>query len=256
MRTLVTGGFGVVGKVLRPSLAGLDTIFATHRELDLLRADETRNRIAGYEQVVHLASPLRGRTEPADAIRDSIAMTRNLFDAVRASSVRRIVLPSSILATSAVQLRGSDRIAIENARPAEDDFGRSRLEVERMGREFANETQTEVIAIRLGTIRIPDRPSREDLLRPHWLSHEDCGELFRVCLAAPVVAGRLSLFYAVSDTKGRILDTSNPFGWTPRTREVGIRRRAVGALFDAAAATRGVLRIRTRLAAISGRTRD
>ena len=253
-RTLVTGGNGLVGRVLRRGLEGLPVTFPDRSQLDVSDPVALRRALAGHEQVIHLASPRRRPGWTQEDLDATLRMTSDVLDAAAEAGVKRVILPSSVLATSIAQLRGASRASIADAQPPDTEYGRSRLRVEELGRG-ASERGMEVVCIRLGAVRHPDAPSHRPELQAQWLSHEDCAALFRACLAASVVPGRFSLFYAVSDLPERVLDTVNPFGWTPRTKRVGFRRRAWAALHRVNTGIRGRLQLRTRLKSILLRLR-
>jgi len=253
-RTLVTGANGRVGLVLRRGLSGLPITFTDRSMLDLGNVEALRRALDGYEQLIQLASP-RPRPDWAETdFAPSLRMTSDVLAEAAAHGVRRVILPSSVLAASFTRLRGKRTEEIDGAERPETEYGRSRLRMEELGRTASAEG-LDVVAIRLGAIRHPDAPSHQPALRPHWLSHEDCVELFRSCLAAPIVPGRFSLFYAVSDLPTRVLDISNPFGWTSRTKRVGFRRRALSALHRVNTGVRGRLQVRSRLKSILARLR-
>ncbi len=221
-------------------------------QLDVDDVDALRRGLRGYEQVVHLASPLRRPGWTSGDMETSVRITRHMLDAARSEGVKRVILPSSVLATSRAQLVGAARVGILHAQPPDTEYGRNRLLMEALGRT-ASENGIDVVCIRLGVIRHPDAPPHCPELRLHWLSHEDCAGLFRACLTAPIVPGRFSLFYAVSDLPERTFDTANSFGWTPRTRAVGFRRAALLAVHRLNTGVRGRLQMGTRLRAILGR---
>ena len=253
-RTLVTGANGLVGLVLRRRLAGLAVTFTDRSRLDVTDLASLRKAMEGHDQVVHLASPRRRPGWTQEDLDTSVRMAKDVLDVARESGVKRVVLPSSVLATSTAQLLGTSEVRVADALPPDTEYGGTRILIEELGRKAAA-SGLEVVCLRLGPIRRPDAPVPRPELRRHWLSHEDCTALLRDCLSAQVVPGRFSLFYAVSDLPGRVFDTSNPFGWTPRTRQVGLRRTAVAALHRLNTGIRGGLQLRTRLKAAVSRLR-
>jgi nucleoside-diphosphate-sugar epimerase len=241
-----------VGRALRNRLDGIPLTWSDRSQLDVEDLDALHLGLGGYEQIVHLASPLRRPGWTSGDMETAVRIAGQVLDAARSAGVRRVVLPSSILATSRAQLVGTTRVGIQDSQPPDTEYGRNRLLIEALGRA-ASGNGIEIVCIRLGTVRHPDAPVRRPELRTHWLSHEDCAALFRACLTAPFVPGRFSLFYAVSDLPGRVFDTSNPFDWAPGTDTVGLRRSAVAAAYRLNTGVRGWLQIRTRLRAIVAR---
>ncbi|MEO8361629.1 MAG: NAD(P)-dependent oxidoreductase [Vicinamibacteria bacterium] len=255
LRTLVTGANGRVGRVLRKRLAGSGLTFASHAELDVEDPQSLRAALIGHQQIVHLATPIRANVGTREVFRKSVDMVGRILEAARDGGLQRVIIPSSISALAPDQLRGSAPVTLAESRPSDTEYGRTRIEVEGMCREAAS-FGLDVICIRLGMLRHPDAPSRDAMFRSHWLSHEDAASLFATCVTAPVVPGRFSLFYAVSDLPERILDTSNPLGWTPQTKAVGLRRQVVAGLHRVNTGVRGRLRLRTRLKSLMAPRKD
>lgn len=251
-RTLVTGANGVIGRVLRRGLSDLPLTFTDHSQLDVSDPGALLRAIEGHQQVFHLASPVRGPAWAGEALMASVRMASAVLEAARTAGVKRLVIPSSVLATSNAQLEGRTRVSVAEAQTPDTEYGRTRIQIEDLGRA-ASQSGLEVVCVRLGAVRRPDYPPQWSLLRNHWLSHEDCVAVFRACLAAPMVAGRSSLFYAVSDLPERVFDTANPFGWTPKTTTVGSRRAVMANIHRLNTGVRGRLQLRTRWKSMMGR---
>ena len=241
-----------MGRALRNRLDGIPATWTDLPQLDVDDIDALRRGLGGYDQVVHLASPQRRPGWTSGDMEASVRITRKLLDAARSEGVKRVILPSSVLATSRAHLVGTARVGTLEVQAPDTEYGRNRLSIEALGRT-ASENGIDVVCIRLGVICHPDAPVRRPELRTHWLSHEDCAALFRACLIAPFVPGRFSVFYAVSDLPGRVFDVSNPFDWMPRTHAVGLRRSAVAAAHRLNTGIRGRLRIGTRLRSLVAR---
>jgi len=223
-------------------------------ELDAYDRDALIRAMADHDQVIHLALPLRGRrgfwTDEECAA--SVRMAKTVLEAGEAAGVRRLLMPSSVRATSDEQLFGHLPVGVADTRTPETLYGRTRLEIEALARGASGKT-VEVSCVRLGAIHHPDFPTPDTLARRVWLSHEDCAGLMRACIDAPVVPGRFSVWYAISDLPGRILDVSNPFGWRPMTTSVGLRRILAWKVRQINTAIRGRLRLRSRLKALGQR---
>jgi GDP-4-dehydro-6-deoxy-D-mannose reductase len=95
----VTGGSGFVGRHLVAEL-GEETVAPTRAELDLLDDRAVRREIAaaGPARVFHLAAHAsvgRSWEEPATVLRDNVAMTLNLLEAVRHEAPDAVVVVAS-----------------------------------------------------------------------------------------------------------------------------------------------------------------
>jgi hypothetical protein len=151
-----------------------------------------------------------------------------------------VLVMSSVNAGEWMDHRAPPRLGVETTQAAHP-WGRTNQRIEAACREVAG-GELEIVVIRLGAVWWPDYPSRDALQRRVWLSHEDAGRLFRACLLAPVVPGRLSTLNAVSDVRDRVHDTANPFGWEPRSRTVGWNRWRRARVIAAKSALHGILR--------------
>jgi nucleoside-diphosphate-sugar epimerase len=247
MKTLVTGGSGRIGRVLRAHLSHLPLTFKSRLELDVTDPSALCAALSGHDAVIHLATPIKANSESIDVFTHSVSMVRGLLEVAREAGVRRVVVPSSISAVATEQLYGRLPITVDSARPAQGEYGRTRYLVEGLAREAAT-NGLDVLCVRLGFVRFPDAPPlRRPDGRAHWLSHQDCAALFEACVTASIDPGRFALFFGVSDLPERILDVTNPIGWRPRSTRVGFRRTLVATLSRINTAVRGTLQIRTRL---------
>lgn len=195
---LVTGSSGRVGAVVMAALGANARSFDLPSQ-DLLRAGDLEAAAAGCDQIVHLAwdvaaeNHYNGQHQPAN-----IELVRRVLQVATDHGVGRVVLASSV-----------------HARRPSSPYGRSKLTTERLGRAAAEQSGLDVVAVRLGGVTPARDPKRAE--RGLWLSADDCTTLFRMVLAAPVVAGRFSRFNAVSRSRWRRHSLRNEFGWRPAT---------------------------------------
>lgn len=194
--------------------------FTDKDSLDVSRRAELRECLRGFKVVFHLASPYReGPMTPARAAQ-SVRFARNVVEAAAQAGVERVVLMSSIRAAPLPEAwRGREE---ELNWPLV--YRRACHAKERLGARGAS-AGLDVITVRAGRVSWPDWPGPA-LERAVWLSHEDCASLFRHFLVAPVVPSRHVIMAAVSAHSWRLHDTTNPVGWTSRTRSVGLTRVA------------------------------
>lgn len=215
---LVTGADGVIGRVLRARFAGQGITFTDRDTLDVSSRFGLAGHLLGYKTVVHLATTLRAPIVDAARAVASLRLARNVVQASLEARVTRVVLMSSIRAAD-LPLEWRGREAELAWTPM---VGRTGRAIERLGQRAAR-SGLDIIAIRCGAMIWPDRPL-SGLQGGVWLSHEDCRDIFRLCFDEPMMPGRFIRFTAVSDTRLRRHDTSNPIGWVSGTRAFGIRR--------------------------------
>jgi nucleoside-diphosphate-sugar epimerase len=83
LRTLVTGAVGVVGRVLKAGFHDLPVTFSRRTQLDVNDREALRRAMQAHDQVVHLASPLRGERWSKEALSASVRMAGEVLDAAR-----------------------------------------------------------------------------------------------------------------------------------------------------------------------------
>ena len=132
MRALITGGSGFAGSWLADAcrLAGDGVVALSSADADLLDPAATRAAVAGgeFDVVYHLAALAHvGRSweDPAGTLRDNLAMTLNLLEAVRAEAPEATVVavasgelygpPESLPVTEAAPLRPQNPYAVSKA---------------------------------------------------------------------------------------------------------------------------------------------
>lgn len=223
-----------MGRVLRArGVGGPRAAFADRGRLDVRDGSALMAAARHASRLVNLASVLRlAQVDPAVEDAESarwrefhVGMAQGVIHAAEASGVGQLVLVSSVYAADAPR----------ELRPAAAGGGLSHaamnLELEAAGRNAAARG-LDVVCVRLGALSWPDLPARGHQACAWWISHEDCAGAFAAILAAPVVPGRFVAFAAVSRLAGDRDDTENPFGWRPRTRRVGWRRRFQARVVD------------------------
>jgi uronate dehydrogenase len=227
---LVTGMSGIIGGVAGRDLASTYTVRALNRRpvegfetvtADITDLDAIRPAFAGIDTVVHMAAYLGN--DDRQQMNINVQGTFNVFEAAREAGVKRIVFGSSgstvhayeneepFLAMTEARLSDIPQprpllTHLEQPRP-DTTYGAAKLFGESLGRSFAEQHGISVICIRLGRVRIEDRPAnaREAAV---YLSHRDAAQMVRKCVEAPPSV-MFNIFYAVSDNFTRFRDISH-----------------------------------------------
>jgi nucleoside-diphosphate-sugar epimerase len=233
-KLLITGGCGVIGTILKSSLAQkyditcLDTRL-TGKECvvgDITNLDSIRNYFAGKDAVVHLAGDSNLEAEWSSIYRANILGTYNVFEAAAESGIKKIVFASSNHVTGLYEndwpiscivkgdYEGLDRSKIpivSHLSPPRADsyYGASKLFGEGLGQYYSYKYGMSVICLRIGTVRPYEWPLPSEIrFFATWLSHSDLIQLVEKSLDLSGVS--FDVFYGVSNNTWRFWDIEHP----------------------------------------------
>lgn len=246
-KLLITGGCGVIGKILttalneRYDITCLDTRIPDHNgtveyaEGDITDLKQIEPAFLNQDAVVHLAADSSMDASWDSTYSKNILGTYNVFEAARKARVKKIVFASSnhitglyendwpISAIVKGDYQGIDRSAIPKVShlspPRADSFyGASKLFGEGLGQYYSSKYDISIICLRIGTVRPYEWPrSFEIRFFATWLSHRDLVQLVEKSLEACDV--KYDVFYGVSDNTWRFWDISHArkvIGYEPR----------------------------------------
>jgi nucleoside-diphosphate-sugar epimerase len=223
-RVLITGMSGLIGGLLRRHLEELGgyELSALNRSsvegVECFRADiadleAIEPAFEGKDVVVHLAACLDINDWEGNLSANVIG-TRNVYEAARLASVKRVVFASS----------GSTVIGFERAEPYKaiaegrydevpEDFpritheqirpdgvyGAAKVWGEALGRHYSDAHGLSVLCVRISSVTQIDRPAitRE---YPVYLSHRDVCRILQKCIDAPEDQA-YDIFFAVSHNR-------------------------------------------------------
>jgi nucleoside-diphosphate-sugar epimerase len=237
-RVLVTGGEGIIGSVVRRTLAdAYDLSFLTLRPAsfashvgNITRLASIRPAFRGVDAVVHLAGSSSVDSPWEQVLANNVVGTYNVFEAARQAGVKRVVYASSNHTIGMYEVEGAPSIydldddrAFDVSVPVRPDslYGVSKVFGEALGRLYADRHQMDVVCLRIGAVRESDDPTKAEAGRPFepfpflttdqsrqrlravWLSHRDCAQLIQRALDAPV---HWAVVYGVSNNPRRFWD--------------------------------------------------
>jgi nucleoside-diphosphate-sugar epimerase len=217
---LIVGGAGRVGTILRARLHQHQLTVFDLPDDDATDYRRLVARCAGHDVIVHLAGDFsRESWRDGGVVGRNFELDLNVALATVAAGVPKLVLASSVHADDFLSFapgHGGELMSADRAHPVPTSpYGAHKLYGEALGRHFSGTHPVEVVAIRLGGLPPDDRPlsfAREPAV---FLSRADFGRCVSAVVEAPLVRGRFTVFYAVSDNPGRLHDTRNPFDWHP-----------------------------------------
>ena len=205
---LITGGFGVVGRLLTPALREHYNVLIADRSDcadfpgDLTDPALAREAIEGVDAILHLAANAKPTGSWQDAAAN-VAMTATVLDAAERRGVRKIVQASSVHA-SGLNFR-DDQYPLDPLgapRPC-CPYGASKVASEALGQIYAQRTGASVISIRLGHV---GWPLTERECAATWLSNRDGTSLMLAALHTEV---RHGVYYGVSRYASGFFDITN-----------------------------------------------
>ncbi|QKW24652.1 NAD(P)-dependent oxidoreductase [Kitasatospora sp. NA04385] len=150
---------------------------------DLADADAVRAAVRGVDAVVHLGGiALEGAF--ADIAHSNIEGTYQLYEAVRAEGVPRVVFASSNHAVGFTPLDGERPVRADIPPRPDTYYGLSKVFGESLASLYADKHGVETVSLRIGSCAPePDSPRALST----WLSPGDCARLVHAALTAPGV---------------------------------------------------------------------
>lgn len=145
----------------------------------------------------------------------NLAMVRNAYEAAVQNGIKRVIMGSSNQAHGydIVDPDGRIRPSTQPDTPT-NVYGNEKLEMEAMGREYAQEHGLEVVCLRIGNTNQADIPKPTTDGRPQrWLSKRDLAQLVMKSLMADKNPGDFEIIYGVS--KGSAFSWENNVGYVP-----------------------------------------
>ena len=217
-RILITGATGNVGLLLvdrlavdydivqqgrTPKTEEQETVL---RRVDLTDYAEVRELMDGIDTVVHLAGEASPEGEWESVLSANIVGYRNVLEAAREASVRRVVFASSNHAMGMYDRYEEWPVYPHHVPRPDSLYGVSKVFGETLGRFYHDEYGLEVINLRIGWYSEDPTTTDEDVLRAMWLSGDDTAQVVRRAIEAEV---RYGVYYAISDNPNRRWDLTN-----------------------------------------------
>ena len=196
-RVVVTGGTGRIGRAVADRLSERWDLVVTDRvaaagdgvqALDVTDLEACRAAFADADAVVHLAANPSPDATFDELLAPNLLGPYAVAQAAADTGVRRLVLASSLHATSALPT-GVQRRTDDQPRPG-NLYGATKAWSEALGAWTAATTATSVVALRIGYFS-EDRPPADGDLRERlaWLSGRDAAALVRAAVEADLPAG-------------------------------------------------------------------
>jgi len=218
MKIAITGAKGLVGKAL---IEIIDTAQYMVLPIDLPEYD-----VADYDSLVDITRDTdvivhfawkdliqNVRSNTRDPV--NMQMVGNVYRTAVENGIGRVIMGSSNQAHG-YDVRDSDGKIRPTTKPDKPDnqYGHEKLEMEAMGKEYAEKHGLEVVCLRIGNVNQADEPKPTTDGRPQrWLSKRDLGRLVTACLEAERIPKNFQIIYGVSE--GPVYDWVNSVGYVP-----------------------------------------
>lgn len=248
---LITGGAGLIGRLLRQRLADRYALSSFDRRAvdgipsfvgDLSDEEGLLRACTGQDTVIHLAADPSEVAPWQSVLSNNVVGTYNLFEAARRAGVRRIVFASSNHASggfyrvepwrSIVEGRydgltpGGYPLVDEGTRIRPDGlYGVSKAFGEALGSLYADDHGLSSIHLRIGWVRGDDDPSSSPFARAIWLSQRDAVQIVERAIETPMSYG---IYFATSDNEWKIFSIDRArqeLGYAPLDRAPDCRVR-------------------------------
>jgi NAD+ dependent glucose-6-phosphate dehydrogenase len=227
-KVLITGAAGGIGQSLAASCRETYDLrlqvrrpehpFEPERDVviaDITDLEATRPIAAGIDTIWHLAGDPNVPASWESVYANNILGVRNILEAARQASVRRVVFAS----TNHVMGKYDQDSAwpVYNDMPQRPDslYGVSKAFGETIGRYYHDEYGLEFIALRIGWF-METPHMKSDVGRAMWLSPRDCAHAFQCATETDVPHG---VYYAISNNPNRrwdITDAMIEIGYRPQ----------------------------------------
>jgi nucleoside-diphosphate-sugar epimerase len=227
-KVLITGSNGIIGKVLWQGLIDAYDLYGL--DVQGAQGDRTfQSDISNLEAVlevvervrpaciIHLAGNAKKEAGWESILKNNIIGTRNVYEAAKAHTVKRVIFASSNQVTSGYEKDLSTRRLISISDPIRPDsyYATGKVFGEALARQFYELYQLESICLRFGLVLQSDlpEPGRQETV---WLSHRDLVQVVRKSLEAPT---RFGIYYAISDNQNSRWDlsaTRQDLGYRPK----------------------------------------
>jgi nucleoside-diphosphate-sugar epimerase len=216
-RVVVTGSAGKIGSVLTEDAGPHGIVEFDLPEHDMLDLHGFVASCRGADVLVHLAGQFAAENIATDVIDPAnVEMDLNAYRAAIQAGVPRVVVASSVHADQFYFHSGLEPLHPLRPHPVPTGpYGARKQMLEALGRHYSATAGLDVVAIRFGGVNRDDTIPDDPVEKAVRLTRADCRRVLLATIEAPVVPGRFSVLYAVSDNPERFHDLDNPFGWQP-----------------------------------------
>ena len=187
-KIIITGSSGIIGKILKEKIKEKYKLFLIDKKrlkeenffsVDIANLEKTKNIFLKIkaDAVIHLAADSKIDASWNSLLKNNIIGTYNVFEACRISKVRKIIYASSGHITG-IKKEGNKKT--EPLSPPKPDslYAVSKGFGELLAKYYSEKDNISIICLRIGAVLADNNPSKENIHRSIWLSHDDLKQLF------------------------------------------------------------------------------
>ena len=242
-RLLITGINGLIGSILQKAWAELHTVFGIDREgpfsgrvcyadvSDARQLADLFRQFSPIDAVIHLAADSHVYADWEHCLNINIIGTRNVYEAARQVSVKRVVFASSNHVMGGYEGSPDDVrkgcltqvLPVRSPIRPDSDYAVSKAFGEALARYYCDRFGMASICLRIGSVLSDDDPAHDPRYMKTWLSHRDLVHLFAQSLIADIDYG---IYFGVSNNRDRfwsLEEAAAEIGYFPVDDAAGFR---------------------------------
>jgi nucleoside-diphosphate-sugar epimerase len=225
-RIVITGSGGSLGKILQKELRGVFDLTRIDKKpasgkavvLDIANDYKNfRNTLKDNDVIVHLAWNTLEDFPSENIVQQNKVMAENVYRAAVENNISRVIVASSVHVNDYSKVPIGTYLSPKSECWPDTPYGATKIYIEHLGRYYSRKHGLGVICIRFGGVneRNEVRFNEDPLYDKVLLHKEDFIQLMRMCIEVKKIPDNFSVFYAVSNVKGRVHSLDNFLGWKP-----------------------------------------
>jgi UDP-glucose 4-epimerase len=167
--------------------------------------------------IIHLAWNILEDYPNENIIQENKVLAENIYRAAAEKNIPRVIIASSVHANNYSRVPAGTYVSPKSECWPDTPYGATKIYIEHLGRYYSTKHGLEVICVRFGGVnkRNEIRFNEDPLYDKVLLYKEDFLQLMKMCIKVKKVPDNFTIFYAVSNIKGRVHALNNFLGWQP-----------------------------------------
>ena len=173
------------------------------------------NALKDNDVIIHLAWDTLEDFPNENIVQQNKVVAENVYRAAVEKNISRVIVASSVHVHDHSKVPVGTYLSPKSEYWPDTPYGATKIYIEHLGRYYSRKHGLEVICIRFGGVneRNEIRFNEDPLYDKVLLYKEDFVQLMRMCIEVKKVPDNFTVFYAVSNMKGRVHALDNFLGW-------------------------------------------